>query len=295
MDYIKLCDMNLSQIVLGTEGFDERIDRKTSLELMELYVENGGNVIDTARMYCGGKSEKLVGEFIKDKRDKVYISTKCSHPLSFEDLTKSRLSREDIFYDVELSLDTLNCDYIDILWLHRDDETKSVEGIIDTLNLLINQGKVRYIGASNWSFDRIEKANEYAKNTNQKGFFASQGLYNLATRSKLWDFKLSYIDEEKDLYDKSHFPVFAFSSQAKGFFEKYAVNNLSAKAKDRYLNEKSVETFKKIKERAEKENTTVSFMALKMLIEQSDFPVFPIIGPSKVEQLYNTLNIKSIT
>lgn len=290
MKYINLENMNLSQIVLGTEGFDERIDRKTAIELMEFYIENGGNVIDTARMYCGGKSELLVGEFIKDKRDKLYISTKCSHPLSFEDLTKSRLSREDIFYDVDLSLKALKCDYIDMLWLHRDDETKSVCDIIDSLNILINQGKVKNIGASNWSFERIMSANEYAEKTNQKGFLASQGLYNLATRSKLWDFKLSYIDEEKDLYDQSHFPVFAFSSQAKGFFEKYASNNLSEKAKDRYLNEKSVETFKKIKERAEKENTTISYMALKMLMEQSSFPVFPIIGPSKLEQLKNTLN-----
>lgn len=292
MKYIKLCDMNLSQIVLGTEGFDERIDKKTAFEMMDFYLENGGNILDTARMYCGGKSEEAVGEYIKGKRDNIYISTKCSHPLSFDDLEKSRLDKEDIEYDVDKSLKALGIDRIDILWLHRDDEKKAVAPIIDTLNGLVKEGKVRYFGASNWSYERIQKANQYAEQTNQMGFCASQGLYNLATRSKVWDHKLCYIDEDKEKYDRGNIPVFAFSSQAKGFFEKYATGELSQKAKDRYLNDKSIEMFKKIKKRAEKENTTISYMALKMLCEKSCFDVFPIIGPSKVSQIASTLNIE---
>ncbi len=292
MNYKKLCDMNLSEIVLGTEGYDERIDRNTAFQLMEFYVENGGNIIDTARLYCEGKSEALVGEFIKDKRDKVYISTKCAHPLTLQDLSHIRLSKEEIEDDVEKSLKALQTDYIDILWIHRDDIEKPVGPIIDTLNGLIKSGKVRHIGASNWSYDRIAEANEYAKSTNQTGFCASQALYNLATRSKVWDTKLAYIEEEKEKYDKGTLPVFAFSSQAKGFFEKYAANNLSEKAKERYLNEQSIKTFEKICERAQKENSTISHTALRMLQEQSKFDVFMIVGPSKLSQLKETLNIK---
>lgn len=292
MNYKKLCDMEISEIVLGTEGYDERIDRNTAFQLMEFYVENGGNIIDTARLYCEGKSEALVGEFIKDKRDKVYVSTKCAHPLTLQDLSHIRLSKEEIEDDVEKSLKALQTDYIDILWLHRDDIEKPVGPIIDTLNGLIKNGKVRHIGASNWSYDRIAEANEYAKSTNQIGFCASQALYNLATRSKVWDTKLAYIEEEKEKYDKGTLPVFAFSSQAKGFFEKYAANNLSEKAKERYLNEESVKTFERICERAQKENSTISHTALRMLQEQSNFDVFMIVGPSKLSQLKETLNIK---
>lgn len=292
MEYKKLKDMNLSEFVLGTEGYGERIDTKTAFELMEFYIENGGNVIDTARLYCEGKSEVVVGEFIKDIRDKVYISTKCAHPITLEDLSHIRLSKEEIEDDVEKSLNALRIDYIDILWLHRDDEEKPVGPIIDTLNSLVQRKKIKHFGASNWSYDRIVEANEYAEKTGQKGFIASQALYNLATRSKKWDMKLAYIDEEKEKYDSGNIPVFAFSSQAKGFFEKYAMGELSQKAKDRYLNEKSINTYEKIKERAQKENWTISYTALKMLREQSDFDVFPIIGPSKMSQLKNTLNIK---
>ena len=292
MKYITLRDMNLSQIILGTEGYGERIDKDVAFSLMENYMLNGGNVIDTARLYCGGVSEAVVGEFIKDKRDKVYISTKCAHPKTLADLSCSRLEKEDIEKDVEESLKALGIDYIDILWLHRDDETKSVGPIIDTLNSLVKCGKVRHFGASNWSYDRIKEANKYANSTNQAGFCASQALYNLATRNNIWDTKLAYIDEEKEKYDNDNIPVFAFSSQAKGFFEKYAAGKLSDKARDRYLNEESLKTFEKIKQRAEKENETISSMALRMLCEQSNFDVFPIIGPSKLSQLKDSLNIR---
>ena len=292
MEYTLLKNMKISNVIMGTEGFGERIPKETAFKLMDLYLENGGNVIDTARLYCGGISEEVVGEYIKDKRDRVYISTKCAHPLSFDDLSLSRLSREDIESDVEKSLKALGIDCIDILWLHRDDESLPVGPIMDTLNDLIKNGKVRYIGASNWSYDRIMEANKYAEGNGLDGFCASQALYNLATRNCVWDYKLAYIDEDKEKYDKGDLPVFAFSSQAKGFFEKYATGDLSPKAKDRYLNDESIKIFNKIKERAEKEETTISYMALKILREQSNFPLFTIIGPSKVEQLLDTLNIK---
>lgn len=292
MNYIKLGDMNLSQIVLGTEGYDERIDRCTAYSLMDTYLEHGGNLIDTARLYNGGKSEALIGDYLKGKRDSVYISTKCAHPVTLADLSHVRLSKEEIEDDVAQSLKALKTDYIDILWLHRDDPTKDVGPIIDTLNSLVKAGKIRYFGASNWSYDRIMQANEYAKNTNQTGFCASQALYNLATRSCVWDEKLAYIEDEKEKYDKGLLPVFAFSSQAKGFFEKYAIGELSEKAKQRYLNEDSIKTFEEIRMRAEKENKTISSVALAMLCERSNFDVFPIIGPSRLSQLKDTLNIR---
>lgn len=292
MVYVNLEDMKLSQFVLGTDGYGERIDKKTAFDIMNEYTYNGGNIIDTARLYCDGMSEKYVGEFIKGKRDEIYVSTKCAHP-PLSDMTKNRLSESEIEYDIDLSLKTMGIDYIDILWLHRDDITVSVEPIIDALNNMHRKGKIRYFGASNWTHDRIMLANEYAKASNQMGFIASQPLYNLAVRSKVWDDTLVCLEgEEKDKYDKSHFPVFAFSSQAKGFFEKYAQNQVTPKAKDRYMNSKTLEIFEKVKEKSLESGDTISYTALSMLIDTSDFNVFPIIGPSNVEQLRVTMNIK---
>lgn len=292
MKYIKLKNMNMSQIILGTDGYSERINKETAYELLDFYIGHGGNVIDTARMYCSGESEKLIGEYLKNRRDKVYISTKCSHP-PLDNMSHSRLSREDIESDIDESLNALNTDYIDILWLHRDDESKPVAPIIDALNEMISKGKIRHFGASNWTYKRIAEANAYADSAGLEGFCASQILYNMATCSRVWDDTLVVLEgKEKEAYDNSHFPVFAFCSQAKGFFEKYATGNLSEKSKDRYYNEKSVDTFGIIQKTAVENGDTISYTALDMLDKQSDFDVFPIIGPSNINQLKSTLNIK---
>ena len=293
MDYVDIAGMKLSRIILGTDGYSERIDEKTAPKLMETYVSMGGNVIDTARSYCGGKSEELVGRFVQGKRDKIIISTKCAHPPA-DNMKHSRLDRESIEADIDASLKALGTDYIDIIWLHRDDVSLPVMPIIDTLNLMKKKGKVRFFGASNWTYDRIAEANSYAAESGQEGFFASQALYNLATRTRVWDETLVCVEgEEKKKYEVGKLPLFAFSSQAKGFFEKYDEGTLSEKAKDRYLNEASIEMYKKIKESAEKSGDTISHAALKMLVESSGFEVFPIIGPSNVYQLKATFGIKA--
>ena len=291
MNNIKLKDMSLSIIVLGTDGYGERIDKNTAFSIMDLYTQNGGNVIDTARLYTNGISESYVGEFISGLRDNLYISTKCAHP-PLSDMSHNRLNEIDIEYDIDTSLKTIGIDYIDIVWLHRDDLSVSVGPVIDTMNKMVKKGKIRYFGASNWTYQRIDEANKYADKTNQSGFIASQPLYNMATRTKVWDSTLVCLEgEEKAKYDKSHFPVFAFSSQAKGFFEKYSQGTLSEKAKERYLNEETLKTYERIKTSAHESGKTISYTALSMLIEQSNFDVFPIIGPSNVEQLKSTLNI----
>lgn len=291
MNNIKLKDMSLSNIVLGTDGYGERIDKKTAFSIMDLYTQNGGNVIDTARLYTNGTSESYVGEFISGIRDTLYISTKCAHP-PLSDMSHNRLNEIDIEYDIDTSLKTIGIDYIDIVWLHRDDLSVSVEPIIDIMNKMVKKGKIRYFGASNWTYQRIDEANKYADKTNQSGFIASQPLYNMATRTKVWDSTLVCLDgDEKAKYDKSHFPVFAFSSQAKGFFEKYSQGTLSEKAKERYLNDDTLKTYERIKKSAQESGNTISYTALSMLIKQSNFDVFPIIGPSNVEQLKSTLNI----
>lgn len=294
MKYIDFCGESLSQIVLGTDGYSERIDKDTAYEIMDYYIECGGNVIDTARLYCAGGSEELIGEYLKDRniRDRVFISTKCSHP-PLEDMSVSRLRPEDIEADIDASLMALGVDVIDMVWLHRDDERKGVRHIMDALNNMVKKGKIRNFGASNWTYERIDSANRYAYESGGDGFAAGQILYNMATPAKVWDDTLVVMDEdEKKKYRENQFPVFAFSSQAKGFFEKYNEGILSPKAKERYLCEESVKTYSIIKAKAEETGDTLSYTALNMLCEESGFDVFPIIGPSNINQLKDTLNIK---
>lgn len=294
MKYIDFCGESLSQIVLGTDGYSQRTGRETAFEMMDFYIENGGNVIDTARSYCDGESERLIGEYLKDRglMGKVFISTKCSFPDPVN-MSLSRLSPEEIESDIDKSLLSLGVDTIDMLWLHRDDEKKSVANIIDTLNNMVRKGKIQNFGASNWTYERIDSANRYAYESGLDGFSAGQILYNMATPAKIWDETLVIMDEEeKKKYREAGFPVFAFSSQAKGFFEKYNEGILSVKAKERYFCEKSVKTYARIKENAINSGDTISYTALKMLCDESGFDVFPIIGPANLAQLKSSLNFK---
>ncbi len=294
MKYIDFCDESLSQTVLGTYGFCERIDDNTAFDIMNLYIENGGNVIDTARSYADGQAERLVGKFIKEKgiRDKVFISTKCSFPHK-EDMHISRLTPQEIEADIDASLLALGVDTIDMLWLHRDDERKGVRHMIDALNDMVQKGKIRNFGASNWTFDRIDSANRYAYESGRDGFCASQVHFNLASCNMVWDDTLVILDEdEKKRYENEGFPIFAYSPQAKGFFEKYDEGILSLKAKERYLCEKTVKAYTAIKAEAERTGDTISYTNLRLLTESVSCDVFPVVGASSVKQLKSILNIK---
>ena len=294
MEYINIKNMKMSNIVLGTDGYGERISEATAADLIDTYLENGGNTLDTARLYTGGISEEIIGRYLKAKniRNKIFISTKCSHP-PLNNMSQHRLSPEDIESDIDKSLKALQTDTIDLIWLHRDDESLPVEPIIDALNNMITKGKIRHFGASNWTHDRITLANKYASENSKQGFCASQILYNMATCNEMWDDTLVVCEgPEKNKYDESKIPVFAFCSQAKGFFEKYHSGTLSEKAISRYQNDQSIETYKKILKTSEQNGDTISYTALKLLELQSDFPLLSIIGPSSVAQLKDTLNIK---
>lgn len=134
--------------------------------------------------------------------------------------------------DLELSLSQLQTDYIDLFWIHNDDVTKPVSEIIDAVNEVIKTGKVRAVGCSNWSIERIEAANNYAKEAGLYGFFANQIQWSLA-RVETDDYKKAFNalvmdDESYDWYVKNDVAVFAFSSVAQGFFSIAAKGGLEA-------------------------------------------------------------------
>ena len=143
-------DIKVSSIVLGTDTFGTDTSEAESFALLDNFLELGGTTVDTARVYgChygggDGISELTVGKWLASRkcRDRVVISTKCAHP-PLDSMTTGRLSREEIESDIDASLRALGVDYIDILWLHRDDTSRSVEEIVDTLNLKLEGGALR--------------------------------------------------------------------------------------------------------------------------------------------------------
>ncbi len=290
-------DLKCSEVILGTDYYGESISKENANKFMDRYIENGGNTIDTARLYTCGKSERIIGEYLKNAkcRQNIVISTKCAHP-PIENMRLNRLSKSEIEQDVNNSLMALQTDYIDILWLHRDDESVPCEEIIDSLNDLVKDGKIRYFGASNWRAKRIASANEYASKHGLCGFIASQIQWSAAKPAKIYDSTLVIMDQvEYDFYKNTKMPVFAYSAQAKGFFEKYDKNCLSEKARTRYFCYENIEMYKKIKEISLKSGYSLSSVALSLITNNRDFIGFPIINCSDISQLEDSLGVTEIS
>ncbi|MBQ8758348.1 MAG: aldo/keto reductase, partial [Clostridia bacterium] len=236
---------NLSRFSIGTAAYGTGLSKETSFSILDAYMEAGGNFIDTAAVYGFGESEKVIGEWMKKKssRGNVFVATKGAHP-SLPDW-KRRLSEVDIRSDIEASLSFLQTDYIDLYFLHRDDLSLPVEEIMPVLDKLVKEGKTRFIGASNWSAERINDANEFAEKNGLAQFSASQILWNGAVINKdgmdKIDPKRAIMDEKEHfLYAENKIPVMAYTSQAKGLFDHIknkGYDNLSEYYKVVYVND----------------------------------------------------------
>lgn len=282
---LKNTKFNVFPIVMGSDYFGSAISRETAFENMDLYIKNGGNIIDTARLYVDGKSEEIIGEYLKERnfKNKIIISTKAAHP-PVGCMEINRLSQPEIEKDVDKSLSLLGVDSIDILWLHRDDHSVPVETVVDAMDAIIKKGKVKYWGASNWHGSRMEQANKYAKSNGKPEIFGGQIQWSLAKPSHVYDPTLVAMNSvEAEYYKKYDAPVFAFASQGKGFFEKYDQNCMSEKARERYYCEENIKTYHFLKEISLETGYSLTALGLAYLIRQKDFDVFPIIGCTKSE------------
>jgi aryl-alcohol dehydrogenase-like predicted oxidoreductase len=150
-------------------------------------VAAGGNFIDTADVYTRGVSEEIVGRWMKGKqRDDLVIATKVRFPMG-EGPNDLGLSRKHIVSGVESSLRRLNTDYIDLYQVHCWDPATPLDETLSTLDTLVRSGKVRYIGASNYSGWQLQKAVDISRQHGWEPFVSLQPLYNLLDRSLEWE------------------------------------------------------------------------------------------------------------
>ena len=181
--FIGKTGVRVSPICLGT-AFRGQTDENTSIRTIDRAIELGCNFIDTA-LYGGGVSETIVGKALKGKRDKVVLCTKIYGTLG-NSPTNSGLTRINLIRGVEASLKRLQTDYLDLYLLHAFDPNSPVEEIVRTLDDLVHQGKVRYIGCSNWPVRKVVEALWISDKRNLASFVCLQYQYSLQTR---WEFE----------------------------------------------------------------------------------------------------------
>jgi aryl-alcohol dehydrogenase-like predicted oxidoreductase len=239
MKYCNFLGTQISKIGLGTVRFGSLIPDEKAFAIMDCFISGGGNIIDTARGYfqeidSRGKSELTIGKWIKlrNNRQKIILVTKggkrYSHDKGKEEWTPC-LDRISMLNEVRESLEALETEYIDIYLAHRDDVTRPVEEIVETMQEVKSISNARAIGVSNWSLDRLKDANNYARLHNLVPFTVVEVWWSIAEyTSTVWNSNIT-TTMDTSLYDyivENEMLGIAYTFQAKGYFQKAIISGI---------------------------------------------------------------------
>jgi len=187
MEYRQLgrTGLKVSELCLGAMNFGWTTGENDSWAVLNHFIGAGGNFIDTADVYAGGKSEEILGAWLKtQQRHKIRIATKVRFGTEPNDVG---LSRHHILNQVDVSLRRLQTDYIDLYQVHCWDNLTPLDETLSTLDGLVRSGKVRYLGVSNYTGWQLQKAIEMSRRMGWEQYVCLQPLYNLLDRSMEWE------------------------------------------------------------------------------------------------------------
>lgn len=171
----------VSVVGLGTNNFGGRIDYDASLAVLNEAIEQGITLVDTADIYSQGTSEEFIGRALEGRRDAVFVATKFGKPMN-EHPSDARGSRDYIRWAIEGSLRRLRTDHVDVYQMHEPDPGTPLDETLGTLDELVREGKVRWIGSSNYSAAQIEEADGLARARGWARFVSAQNEYSLVVR-----------------------------------------------------------------------------------------------------------------
>jgi aryl-alcohol dehydrogenase-like predicted oxidoreductase len=179
--------LKVSELCLGAMTFGRETDPTTSHRMLDTFVDAGGTFVDTADVYGQGTSEEILGQWLaKGPRERVVVATKVRFPMG-DGPNDQGLSRGHIVRSVENSLRRLQTDHIDLYQVHAWDGATALEETLSTLDRLVQDGKVRYLGASNYAGYQLQKAVDTSAAHGWEGFVSLQALYNLLDRELEWE------------------------------------------------------------------------------------------------------------
>jgi aryl-alcohol dehydrogenase-like predicted oxidoreductase len=171
----------VSVVGLGTNNFGRRCDYEQTLDVIDAALDAGVTLIDTADIYAQGASEEFIGRALEGRREGVLIATKFGKPMD-ERREERRGNPDYVQWAVEGSLRRLRTDVIDLYQLHEPDPVTPIEETLGALNDLVHEGKVRWIGSSNFSAEQIDAAEEVARGAGFHRFASVQNHYSLVQR-----------------------------------------------------------------------------------------------------------------
>ena len=281
--------LEVAPLAFGGNVFGWTADETTSFALLDAFVDAGFNLIDTADMYStwvqghsGGESETIIGKWLKHsgKREQVLIATKVGKEMG---PNLKGLSKTYILQAVEASLRRLQTDYIDLYQSHDDDPETPFEETLEAYDQLIKQGKVRAIGASNFSAQRLAESLKVSEQTGYPRYESLQPLFNLYDR-------VDYEKELEPLCREKGLGVISYFSLASGFltgkYRSKADLSKSARSKfvEKYINERGFRIVEALKRVAQQHGLTSAQVSLAWLISQPTITA-PIASATNLDQL----------
>ena len=285
--------LEIGPLVFGGNVFGWTADEKTSFSLLDAFVDAGLNFIDTADVYSmwipgnqGGESETIIGKWLKQtgKRDRVLINTKVGVDISVKQMPgKINLKRDYILAEVEDSLRRLQTDYLDLYQAHRDDENTPMDESLAAFDRLVRDGKVRHIGASNFSAPRLAEALKLSKAHGYARYEALQPCYNLYDRSE-------FEGDLQDLCIEQDIGVITYFSLGCGFLtgkyrsEQDLENRPRAYRVREMMNERGMRILAGLDQVAEQYRVPPAQVALGWLLAQPGVTA-PIASATSLEQL----------
>lgn len=303
MEYKNITDVKkpVSRIVFGTAA-PAMVRGENVFKMLDEVFAAGINTFDTARSY--GLAEKSLGAWIaaRDNRDELVLLAKGAHPLAGSQ--EARVTPEAIREDVEKSLEMLGTSYLDIYMLHKDCPKTPVGPLVETLNELREEGKIGVFGGSDWSYERIDEANEFAYAHDMFGFDVSSSAYSLAEQKEdPWggcvDISGPKHSVERSWYQDKGVEVFAYASLGHGFLsgkfraneEKCAARLLDAYAVKGYFSPVNFERLARAESLAGRKHATVPQIALAWLLQQPLNPM-AICSASAAKKMLS--NVKAL-
>ena len=290
--------LEVAPLVLGGNVFGWSADEKRSFELLDAFVDAGFNLIDTADVYSawaagnrGGESEAIIGRWLRHsgKREQVLLATKVGkwseHP---------GLSPVNIRQAVEASLQRLQTDHIDLYQAHEDDASVPLAETLGAFGRLIEEGKVRVIGASNYGVDRLAEALAVSKQHDLPRYESLQPEYNLVSRA-------GYEAELEPLIRREQIGVLSYYGLASGFLSgKYrsaadlAQSSARSGAVKKYLNPRGLQVLAALDAVAASQRATPAQVALAWLMARPGLTA-PIASATSVAQLRELMGATALT
>ena len=299
MDKVQLGNTNaqVSKMCLGTMYFGTKLDQKASFEMLDHYVARGGSFLDSANKYAswlpsfkGGESEEVIGAWLKERggRDELFLTSKVGFP--YEDIPRT-LKKEVILSECDRSLVRMGVDYIDMYFAHAYDVDTPADEVMEAFDILKQQGKIRYAGASNFYGFQLAEAAQAAERLCSDGFVCLQQRHTYLEAGSRANFGNQLIlTPEIEMYcAQNNVSLMAYSPLLSG-----AYVNSERPITNQYQSEANDYRMKNLRQVAQEVGVSENAVVLAWMLQNSPI-IIPLVTGSSTAQLDDSFEALNVT